>query len=54
MPRLVLYCIDKNSTTEASGNRAPLNTRVDVMGVEIMVPGQRETNGDYTSAVQIK
>lgn len=54
VPRLVLYCIDKDSTTESTENRAPLNTNVDVMGVEIIVPGQRAANENYTSAVQIK
>ncbi len=54
VPRLVLYCIDKNSTTETSDSRAPLNTNVDVMGVEIIVPGRRAANQNFTSAVQIK
>ena len=54
VPRLVLYCVDKDSTAEAVKTRAPLNTNVDVLGLEIFVPGQRAANDVFTSAVQIK
>ena len=52
VPRLVLYCIDHAAKTEITENRAPLNTNVDVMGVEIIIPGKRD--GKSVSAVQIK
>ncbi|SEA15502.1 Z1 domain-containing protein [Selenomonas ruminantium] len=51
VPRLVIYCIDKNSTPSNAVNRAPLNTKVDVIGVELIIPGQRRAN---PSAMTIK
>lgn len=55
VPRLIMYCIDHNSGNGAeSKTRAPLNTNVDVIGLEIIIPGQRRGDSDiYTSAVTI-
>ncbi len=67
-PRLILYCIDHESdvnkkmhsesaANEISGDkreRAPLRTNIDVMGIEIFIPGSRGDNKNYATAVRIR
>ena len=52
VPMLVIYCIDKRSTTQKKG-RAPLNVDNDVVGISIRVPGDR-INDTMCSRITIK
>ncbi len=58
-PRMVVYRVDKNSKvrTQVNGgrgtSRCDLNTSADLIGLELMIPGQLE-NKNYVAAVSIR
>lgn len=51
-PRLIIYCIDHEGVmAKTTATRSAINTEVDVIGIEIIVPGK--TGGGYATAVTI-
>lgn len=54
-PRLVFYCIDHTCDTvdKNSKTRMPISTACDVVGIEMMIPGN-QMNRDCVAAVTIK
>ncbi len=52
-PQLIIYRVDKNSSTKPSGTRQNLEADEDLIGMSIYIPGGR-TGTSYASSISIK
>ena len=51
-PQLLIYCIDKDSTTTRK-DRKDLNAEADIIGLSIMIPGYVDRKQNRVDSIQI-